>query len=39
MHPEGALDGKVGLGQVAAEDSRGLVADLRRFGNDVWGLR
>lgn len=39
VHPVGALDGKVGLRQIAAEHSRGLVANLGRFSNDVWGLR
>lgn len=34
VHPAGALDGEGGAGQVAAEDSRGLVDDLRRFSHD-----
>ena len=39
VDPVGALDVEGGLRQVAAEDCRGLVADLRGFGNDVWSLR
>lgn len=38
VRPVGALDGKVGLCQVTAEDCRGLVADLGGFSNDVWGF-
>lgn len=34
VRPVGALDGKGGAGQVAAEDSRGLVDDLRRISHD-----
>lgn len=37
--PVGALDDKVGIRQIAGEPSSGLVANLRRFGNNVWGLR
>ena len=37
--PVGSLDGKGVLRQVAAEDCAGLIADLPRVGNDVWGLR
>lgn len=39
VQPVGALDGKAGLCQVTAEDCRGLVGDLRGFGNDRWALR
>lgn len=34
MRPVGALDGKGGAGQVAAQDGRGLVDDLQRFSHD-----
>lgn len=37
VHPVGPLDGKAGLGQVAAEDCGGLIHDLRGFSDDVWG--
>ena len=39
VRPVGALAGKVGLCQVAAEDGGGLIADLSRFSDDVWCLR
>lgn len=39
VHPVGALDGETGLCQVAAQDSGGLVGDLRGIGNDVWDFR
>lgn len=35
VRPVGALDGKVGAGQVAAEDSRGLVDDLCGLSHNV----
>ena len=39
VHPEGALDGDGRLRQVAVQDGRSLVDDLRWFRNNVWGLR
>lgn len=39
VHPVGALDDKARIRQIAAEPSRGLVDDLRRFCNDVRALR
>lgn len=32
----GALDGKIGIRQVAGEGGRGLVGDHRRISTDVW---
>lgn len=39
MKPAGALDGKVEICHVAAEDGRGLVVDLKGVGDDLWSLR
>lgn len=39
MKPVGALDGKVEICHVAAEDGRGLVVDLQGVGDDLWSLR
>lgn len=36
--PVGALTGHAGICEVAAEHSRGLVGDFRRFSVDVWCL-
>lgn len=39
VRPVGARDGKGGVRQVAVEDCRGLVADLRRFSQDCRAFR
>lgn len=39
VRPVGALDGKGGVGQVAAEESRGLVDDLLRISHDGGSFR